>query len=160
MKKIKSFHEFVIYLNESEIVRTKNSHVGAKKSGILTISRSTRRCLVVQDSATNKWGTLQGEIEHDSSMISELKHEAMHNFKHFTGFEDGVELVTSFVFHSSDNISYHNFIALVDKEFDVSTEILHKWLTLEELLELDPKEADLEALVKNDNSFFKYLKTL
>lgn len=162
MKNVKTFEQFRQDLNESEIVLTKNNYIGNKTSSVLTICRTTRRCLVVLRSTTHSYGLLHGTPDVDSSMVSGLRNEALRDFKATTGYDKDIELESVSILHT-EGIDYHIYIALVEGPFvpagsqDVR---MYQWVTLEELLDLTPKDEDLDHLIKDNSDFFKYLKTM
>lgn len=162
MKKIKSFLEFTSYLKESEIVRMQNSHVGKKTCNILLISRTSRRCLVSMTADSKKWGGIQSFLDPESSTKAELSNETVRAVRELTGYQGNLEISPSYIYVTED-VSHHSFVGLIEKEFMPNKNDgvkMYSWLTLEEILELSPKEEALEEMLKNDKSFFKYLKKL
>lgn len=163
MKKIKSFLQFKTYLTESEIVHIKNSYGGDKTACVLVISRATRRCLLAKKVNQNKWGTVDVKLSAEATTVAELRNETIRELKNLTGYKDEIELVQSYIFVDADKVSHHNYVCLMEQECmpvkDADTSSF-MWVTLEDLLGLEEKQDNLVAMLKNDKSFYKYLKRL
>lgn len=163
MKKIQSFLEFKAYLAESEIMHTKNSYVGDKFACVLVISRSDRRCLLAKTITTDTWGTISVKLSNEASTVAELSNETSRGLKDITGYKEEIELIPSYIYVNADKVSYHNYVCLMEKEhMPVQNDKVssYSWMSLEDLLGLDQKDNNLIAMLKNDKSFYKYLKKL
>lgn len=132
---------------------------GKKGAGILPYCKETKRFLISFRSdevlEPHTWGIWGGKIDDDE----DPKIAAMREIHEESGYDGKVILIDSYVFED-ENFKYYNFIGLVEEEFtpilDWETEN-YKWMTFEELLELQPKHFGLEALIKNN---YKQLKNL
>jgi len=162
MKKIKSFLEFKTYLTESEIVHASNSYIGKKSCNILLIARDTRKCMVAMTKDSDKWSGIQSFLDSASSTIVELRNESTRCVRDITAYQGDLEISPSYVYVTED-ISHHCFVGLVEKQFMPKKNDgikMFDWITLEDLLGLSPKDQTLITMMKNDKSFFKYLKKL
>ena len=78
---------------------------------------------------------------------------AKHEFLEEAGYEGKIEMIPSYVF-KSDNFTYYNYIGLIKKEFEpeLNWETQdYRWVTYNELRQLEPKHFGLKALIKNDD---------
>ena len=131
-------------------------------AGILPISKKTGRFLVAFRSKyvneANTWGIFGGKLDENEKDIQTV---ALREFEEETGYEGNIRLIPSYIFET-DGFKYHNFIGIIDDEFDPElnweTESV-KWVNFKELMELYPKHFGLKDLIKNDlNKIKKYSK--
>ena len=133
---------------------------GKEGAGILPIAKSTGRILVgLRSRYVNEpltWGVFGGKIDSgedpEEAAIREMQEELR--------YKGPVKLIPGYGFTSS-NFTYHNFIGLVDDEFEVTPKDLNwetdetKWITLRELRELDNKHFGLEAFLNNSSALIE-----
>lgn len=124
---------------------------GTEAAGILPICRETGRVLVSfrseQVNEPHTWGTFGGKMDEGEKPEDAARRELVEE----TGYDGKYELIPAYVFVApGKKFHYHNFIGLVDKEFeptyDWETED-SKWLSLKELVELKPKHFGLKKLL-------------
>lgn len=125
---------------------------GTKGAGILPIATDTRKLLVsLRSEHVNEpgtYGVIGGKIDNDSNDPSV---EAKREFLEETGYSGALRLVPSYVFKDND-FQYYNFIGIVPKEFTPRLNWESKsmtWITLDELLKLEPKHFGLRKLLKH-----------
>lgn len=136
---------------------TPGRYWGDVGAGVLPICEKTGRALVclrspyVNESGT--WGVFGGKIDD----IYELKHPeraALREFREESGADVKIELVPSFVFSSDDGkFKFHNYLGMVDDEFDTTAtyEVSDsRWVTLNQLVDIEPKHFGLKKLIEND----------
>jgi len=129
-------------------------NVGA---GILPIACTTGRLLIAHRSGQvmepYTWGVWGGKVDDEQAM--DLEGEAKREFQEETGYSGSIEMHPAYVFRSSGGFEYHNFIGVLENEFEPRHNwetANHRWLTWEELQELSPKHFGLEALLSNSGS--------
>lgn len=140
--------------------RKKSKFFGEVAVGILPISVSTGRILMAlrskRVSGGGTWGTIGGRAD----KITDLKGEALREFREETGYRgEFVRLMPVFVFQEPDNgkiFKYHNFIGLLQDEFipkkNWETDQF-RWVVYETFLKLGPKHFGLNALLKDPKSW-------
>lgn len=158
--------KFNNYLNEHLKQTSDGIFWGNIAGGVLPICISTKRILVDYRSEyveqPNTWGVYGGKIdEEDGEVQSEVQDAVKREFLEESGYNGHVKLIPSYVFRTSDDtFRYYNFIGLLDYEFEpeLSWESQgFKWLTLDELIELEPKHFGLIKLIEEDfNTIKKY----
>lgn len=133
-------------------------------AGILPIAKDTGRILVNHRSEyvnePNTWGVWGGALKQGESP----RQGALTEFQEETEFNDDIQLIPSYVFKKERNgeivFEYHNFIGLLDSEFEPSLDWEsqgYKWLTYSELLELPNKHFGLQTLLQHDGNKIKHL---
>lgn len=129
-------------------------------AGVLALCEETKRFLVVLRSKDvnepGTWGTIGGMVDRGEK----IKDAAAREFVEETGYDGDIFLVPAYVFKSPDKkFKYHNFIGIVDKEFETNPDWeteRTEWMTLDELRALKNKHFGLESLL--DNFDFDKLK--
>lgn len=120
-------------------------------AGALFVAKDTGKCLVGLRSkrcdSPHTWGPFGGSIEDGETIKEGLWRELREEI----GYSGDAELIESWVFERK-NFKYHTFIALVDEEFtptinDETDE--YKWITLEELVNLEDKHHGFAQYVTN-----------
>lgn len=137
---------------------------GDAGAGILPICKTTGRILVPYRSkmvnSPHTWGSgFGGKLDDGETDPLEAAKRELTEESGYDGKE--VEIIPAFVFKTTGFI-YHNFIGLVDKEFqpifDWETETA-EWMTLAELKKLKPKHFGLVELLKHSMDIIeKYAK--
>jgi 8-oxo-dGTP pyrophosphatase MutT (NUDIX family) len=91
---------------------------GKEAAGALFVARDTGRLLVAQRSQTvqepGTWGTWGGAIDQGEDPADAVRREASEE----AGVNGRLELVPVWTFKHSSGFQYHNFLAVVDNEFD------------------------------------------
>ena len=157
MKHIKFFENFQVYTN--------NGFWGTIGAGILPIAKDTKRILVPLRSdyvnEPNTYGVWGGML--DDMETNDPKKAAKTEFKEESGYSNKIEMIPAFVFKKTgdggnDIFRYHNYIGIIETEF---TPVLdwetkdYKWLTFNELLDLEPKHFGLKSLINNSKELIK-----
>ena len=159
MKNLKTFEEFggQIYTNVSD----DGAFWGNIGAGIFPICTETKRILMPyrskQVNEPNTWGIWGGKL--DDMETNDPRVAAKQEFLEESGFNGDIKLIPAYVFQTPNkSFTYHNFIGLLNKEFepelDWETESF-KWMTFEELMNLEPKHFGLEGLLKNSMGIIK-----
>ena len=155
---MKYFESYEEYDNKSS-----DTYWGDVGAGILCVSKSTKRILIALRSVyvnePRTWGIIGGKI--DDEYNENIKDGAIREFEEETGFKSYIKLSPSYIFKTPNNtFTYHNFLGEIENEFIPKlcweTE-KYKWVSLEELLEINPKHFGLEGLLKNDLNTLKNL---
>lgn len=129
---------------------------GRAAAGILPVARATGRFLVALRSGRvmepHTWGVIGGKVEPGESPTE----AAVREFREETRSRARIELAPLFVYRDDDaGFSYHNHLGVIPREFkprrNWETD-QWAWLSLEELLELEPKHYGLEALLSDEAS--------
>lgn len=132
-------------------------------AGVLPYSKSTKRFLInfrskyVNEAHTwNIWG---GKIDTEEDIKDAVERE----FEEESGYDGNIELIDAYIFKNpKGKFKYYNFIGIIDNEF---TPILnwesenYKWVTYDELINLDNKHFGLENLL-NDKETLKIIQNL
>jgi ADP-ribose pyrophosphatase YjhB (NUDIX family) len=134
---------------------------GNLAGGVLPICTKTKRILMNYRSKyvnePHTWGIWGGKLdEHKGESIEDA---VRREFEEESGHAVETELIPAYVFKApSGNFQYHNFIGLVNEEFepvmDWETENW-KWITFDELMELEPKHFGLVGLLENSMDIIK-----
>ena len=134
---------------------------GDAGAGILIISKDTKRILVAHRSEDvnepDTWGVFGGAVNDPSNM----KKAALRELEEETEYDGPIELIPAYIFKAK-TFEYHNYIGIVPKEFipELDWENQgYKWLTLDELMELEPKHFGLVKLL-NDRESVEKIKSL
>lgn len=151
------------YLNESVYTNTKGGNFwGDTGAGILPICTKTKRILLCLRSKhvnePNTWGIIGGKIDNDENPEVAAKRE----LREETSYAGNIKMIEAFKYVSSDgHFTYHNFIGLVDEEFEVYCDWENErgqWLSYDELLKINPKHFGLTSLIKNSKKIIlKYV---
>lgn len=160
MGKIKKFKEFN---EESEYTVYDNKHGGKfwgdEAAGILPICRSTGKILISfrgeQVNEPHTWGIFGGKMDKGETPEEAAKRELVEE----TCYQGKYELIPAYIFIAPGNkFKYHNFIGIVEDEFkpdyDWETEN-SKWVTLDELIKIQPKHFGLKKLLDNSMEIIK-----
>lgn len=158
---------FELFEKENEYTVFDNKH-GAKfwgdeAAGILPICKSTGRILISfrseQVNEPHTWGTFGGKMDKGETPVQAAERELLEE----TGYVGKYELIEAYIFVAPGNkFKYHNFIGIVEEEFDPhydwETED-SKWMTLKELIDLQQKHFGLKKLLeKSMNIIQKFAK--
>jgi len=128
-------------------------------AGILPYCKKTKRFLLAFRSSyvlePHTWGIWGGKIEDNE----DIEESAIREFEEESGYNNTIKLIPSYIYKER-GFTYHNFIGLIEDEFEpgldwenergvVETED-YKWVTLDELLKIEPKHFGLEKLLDNN----------
>jgi len=137
---------------------------GDVASGILPICKSTGRVLVAYRSKyvnePHTWNLFGGKLDEGET---DPRKAAERELTEESGYTGKFEIVPAYVFRTPDkSFEYHNFVGLVDEEFDPKfdweTETA-EWVNLDELKKLEPKHFGLVELLKHGMTIIeKYAK--
>jgi 8-oxo-dGTP pyrophosphatase MutT (NUDIX family) len=126
-------------------------NVGA---GILPIARTTGRLLIAHRSGDvaepYTWGVWGGKV--DDEEVMDLEGEAKREFQEETGYSGSIKMYPAYVYRSQGGFEYHNFVGVIDDEFQprYNWETQgHRWVTWDELQSLGSKHFGLDALLSN-----------
>ena len=142
-------HSFIQFLE---------TYWGIMGAGILPIARDTRKLLIsLRSESVNEPGTygiIGGKVDHNFSQPSE---EAKREFMEETGYSGSMHLIPAYIFKDND-FQYHNFLGIIPKEFsphlDEESSSMD-WLTLDELIKIEPKHFGLKALLSHSMPLIK-----
>jgi 8-oxo-dGTP pyrophosphatase MutT (NUDIX family) len=151
--------EFKTFLSENSQYSEDQYFWGNIGGGVLPICTTTNRILLplrsdeVLEGGT--WGVWGGKIdEEDDETESDIEDVVKREFEEESRYNGHIELIPSYVFKTSNNrFTYYNFIGLIDHEYvpQMNWETQDfRWVTLDELLEIEPKHYGLVELLKND----------
>lgn len=157
MKYIKTYENYDLYDNDEG-----KQYWGNRGCGILPICSKTKRILVSFRSKYvnegNTWSTWGGKVDGDEDLQNTAKRE----FEEESGYYGMLELFPAYIF-KTQGFEYHNFIGSIPEEFepdlDWETEA-YKWLSLDQLMELEPKHFGLESLLNDGPSMDTIKKCL
>jgi len=142
--------DYTLYANDSG--KKFWGNIGA---GVLAIARSTGRILMSYRSKyvnePHTWGVVGGKLDDDKSPP---KKAAFREFKEETGYSGKLQLIPAYVF-KTDGFIYHNFIGVIDDEFNPKTDWeteRFEWMSFEEVIKLNPKHFGLQTLLKDRKS--------
>ena len=134
---------------------------GSVAAGVLAIAQSTGRLLIglrsprVYEPGT--WGVIGGKLDVGES--DNLEVAAKREFEEETGATFEGTLVPVYKFESSGgDFTYQNYIGIVADEFEPTTDWeteRFEWMTLEEIIDIEPKHFGLEALLADPESIKK-----
>lgn len=128
-------------------------NVGA---GCLPICTLTKRILLnyrsIYVNEPHTYGLFGGKIDDDESPEEAARRE-MYEESRYTG---KLKLIPVYVFHNSNNtFQYHNFLGIVDHEFKPKLNWESdnfKWITFDELMNIESKHPGLELLLEDEES--------
>lgn len=90
---------------------------GRKAAGCLFLAQETCRILIPHRSEhcqqPNTWGTWGGAVDAGESPLDAVRREVEEE----AGYETPVELTPLYVFRHESGFEYHNFLAVVEREF-------------------------------------------
>lgn len=142
------------YDEEHHAVRRETGFFGRAGAGVVFLARRTGRLMVGLRSEIvlepGTWGTFGGAIDPDEDPRDAALREVVEE----TGYDHVERLVPLLVFRN-DVFTYHNFLAVVDEEFEpeLSAETDdHVWLTLPELVDLPDLHFGLRHLLSNEET--------
>lgn len=122
---------------------------GNQGAGILLIAKDTGRLLLVLRSPEvnepNTWGLPGGAIEDSENPSSAARREAREE----VGFSGNLQLYPAYVF-ASKAFRYHNFVGVIDREFEPSLDWENSdagWFDLKDLP--SPLHFGVQALFQN-----------
>ena len=140
-----------------------NIRWGTIGAGIVPFCKETNKFLVGLRSEEvlepHTWGGFGGKLDIDEGVDETIKEAAKRELEEETGYSGSIELIKGFIFKER-NFEYHNYIGIVDKEFEP---ILNwendeaRWLTYEELLRLNNKHFGLKRFLKESKEIFENL---
>ncbi len=146
------------FLKENITQEGRWGNIGA---GILPYSKKTNRFLISLRSPyvlePNTWGIWGGKLDDGDKNI--IKKAAIREFMEETNFKGNILTVPSYIFRSK-NFVYYNFIGIIEDEFKPSLDWEtqdYKWVTLDELLKIEPKHFGLQNLLDNNLEQLKNL---
>lgn len=124
-------------------------------AGVLPICTKTKRILLAYRSAyvnePHTWGVFGGKLD-EGVQDEDLAQVALREFREESGYEGEINLTPAYIF-KRPNFEYHNFLGIVDAEFepelDWETEST-KWVNYQELIDIYPKHFGLKDLLKHD----------
>jgi 8-oxo-dGTP pyrophosphatase MutT (NUDIX family) len=135
---------------------------GVVAAGILPLCKETGRLLVCHRSIyvhePGTWGIFGGKVDFDNPSENDIMDAALRELEEETEYTGQMELIPAYVFKDEDKFSYHNFIGLVDEEFKP---ILnwendkYRWMTFEDLDNLNKKHYGLVKLLANSTDLIK-----
>jgi 8-oxo-dGTP pyrophosphatase MutT (NUDIX family) len=140
-----------------------NDYWGNIAGGALIIAKSTGRILIVHRSLMVKepltWGIVGGKL--DIGDDNTIQDAIIREIEEELDYSGNIILIPSYIFKDK-NFEYHNFIGLVEKEFEpiLNWESKdYKWVTFDELLNINNKHFGLRELLNNDKEkISKYAK--
>ena len=141
-----------------------HSYWGNLGAGILPICGSTGRILialrsedVMEPGTYGIWGgkiDLDDEFDEGDEFDNDIESAALREFNEETGYTNHIDLHQAYIYKDG-KFEYHNFIGILSNEFEP---ILnwesesYSWLTLDELLRLEPKHFGLAKLLNDQQS--------
>jgi 8-oxo-dGTP pyrophosphatase MutT (NUDIX family) len=141
---------------------------GTAGAGVIPLAEDTGRFLVALRSAyvmePHTWGTIGGKLDavgggysdDDDAVLEDPEDAALREFEEETGSELPVELIALYMFRDpAVGFTYHNFLGIVPEEFEPEANWETDewaWVTLPELLALEPKHFGLHALLQDEPS--------
>ena len=140
-----------------EVLNEDRDYWGSIGAGVLPICPKTKRILISFRSAyvfePHTYGTIGGKLDYDEEK-NDLSSVALREFQEETGYSGNIKLIPAYIFRDK-NFEYHNFIGVVNDEFnakiDWETERF-EWITFDELIKLSPKHFGLKKLLIDSNS--------
>lgn len=128
---------------------------GSEAGGILIIAKSTKRFLIAFRSPYvhmgRTYGIVGGKLDDHET---DIKDAVIREFDEETGYSGYIELFPAYVFKTT-GFKYHNFIGIIDEEFEPETNWeteYFKWVSFDELLEIEPKHFGLTKLLNDKKS--------
>lgn len=152
--------EFDAYDNDSGM-----NYWGNIGAGVLPIARKTGRILLNYRSAYvnegNTWGVWGGKVDDEDTL--NLEEEAKREFAEEAGYTGPIQLTPAYIFKTT-GFEYHNYIGIIPDEFEPNIPPQHqwetedyRWVTWEELLEIEPKHFGLTGLVQHSGQIIQRL---
>lgn len=124
-------------------------------AGVLPICKNTKRILLNFRSRyvnePHTYNLFGGKLDNDENIEQTVRRE----FLEESGYDDDIELIPAFIFKSPGGFKYHNFIGIIDEEFEPTLDWEsegHEWVTFDELLSIKPKHPGLKLLLKDEKS--------
>jgi 8-oxo-dGTP pyrophosphatase MutT (NUDIX family) len=122
--------------------------------GVLPICVKTKRVLLpyrsIYVNEGNTYGLWGGKLDDDENIEETVRRE----FLEETRNDIDMDLIPAYVF-KTEGFQYHNFIGIVDEEFEPrlnwETES-YKWVSYDELMNIQPKHFGLEKLLNDTDS--------
>ena len=135
----------------------KTGFYGAQGAGCIILAQETKRFLIPFRSASveqpHTYGTIGGAIDSKEDPSQAVRREVQEE----CGYSGSLSLVPLYVFQKG-TFKYHNFLAVIANEFEPrknwETDYF-EWVTLEELLNLEPKHFGLQGVLSRDISILK-----
>jgi 8-oxo-dGTP pyrophosphatase MutT (NUDIX family) len=153
MKHIKNFKMF------------EQLYFGTIGAGIVPFCKKTNRFLVGLRSnrvlEPNTWGGFGGKLDVENGVQEEIEKAAIRELEEETGYSGELNLLKGFVF-KDQNFEYHNFIGVVEEEFNVKLNwenTSYKWVTYKELKNLQTKHFGLIRFLWESKSLFKNINS-
>jgi 8-oxo-dGTP pyrophosphatase MutT (NUDIX family) len=140
---------------------------GSCGAGIVVFSKSTRRFLVGFRSGEvmegHTWGGFGGKLDIDEVNEQTIQDAAIREMQEETEFNGQIELIKGYVFSDGGKFEYHNYIGVIEEEFEPTLNWENdkaKWLTYEELLRLKNKHFGLAKFLRESSSIFNRVAQL
>lgn len=166
---MKNYDEFKKQLGSGEFFDGDNDagdlfwgNIGA---GILPYCTKTKKFLVGFRSAyvnePHRWGVWGGKLDEGVENLSQIKNVAIRELEEETQYSGEIRLIDSHIFKApSGNFTYYNFIGVVPNEFkpvlDWENED-YRWVSFDELMDIEPKHFGLIELIENEKEQLKKL---
>lgn len=148
---VKTFEQYSVYTNDK--------FWGTIGAGILPLCKENGKFLVPFRSEfvnePNTYGVWGGKL--DDMETDDPKKAAIQEFQEECGYTDKIKMIPSYVYEKNDQngkniFTYFNYIGIIENEFkpilNWETES-YKWVSLEELYNIEPKHFGLEDLLEN-----------
>jgi 8-oxo-dGTP pyrophosphatase MutT (NUDIX family) len=164
MRYIKTFE----YFGEGENAEFDNDagelFWGNVAGGCLTICKLTKRILLNYRSnevnEPNTFGLFGGKLDDDEEIEYAVRREMYEE----TGYRGRLDLIPIYIFRNDNKtFEYHNFIGIVNQEFRPRLNWESdgfKWVTFDELLNIEPKHPGLELLLQDKQSIEEIKKAI
>lgn len=132
---------------------------GDQGAGVLIICSKTERLLVAmrgeQVNEPNTWGIFGGKMDEGETPHEAAERELVEE----SGYTGKFELIPAYIYIAPGNkFRYHNFIGIVEEEFqpeyDWETQYA-EWMTLDELIKIEPKHFGLKKLLEKSMVLIK-----
>ena len=137
---------------------------GNMGAGVLAFSKKTKRFLVLLRSQyvnePGTYGLVGGKLDEESGE-TDTQEVAKREFVEETGFSGNIKLIPVFIYNAP-GFEYHNFIGIVDDEFEPTLDWENdnsRWLNYNELIKLYPKHFGLKELL-NDKRTINIIESL
>jgi len=131
---------------------------GNRGAGILPICKTSGRILLAMRSDAvnepNTWGIFGGKIDNEHETPEEA---ARRELREETGYKKHFEVIPAFVFKTS-GFTYSNFLGIVETEFKPRLDwetAYTEWVSLRELMSIEPKHFGLEGLIEHSIELIK-----
>ncbi len=134
---------------------------GTEGAGLVGFCSETKRFLIGLRSGeviepNECWGTFGGKFDDTSESASEV---SIREFDEETRYNGEIETIEGYIFEVP-NFKYHNFIGVIPNEFEPVLNWENsdfKWLTLNELIQIEPKHPGLKLFLEHSIDIFKNL---